>query len=73
MARRGRRVFTVVALVALVAAAVAVGREAQRRKHLADATASDIRSQLDDLDPATRAMVRAELASDVVGRGRDKS
>ncbi len=71
MARRGRRVLTVIALAALVAAAVAVGREAQRRKQLADETASDIRSQLDDLDPATRAMVRAELASDVVGRGRN--
>ncbi len=70
MARRGRRVLTVVALAAIVVAAVAVGREAQRRKQLADQTASDIRSQLDDLDPATRAMVRAELASDVVGRNR---
>lgn len=72
MARRRRAVLTVVVVAVVVTAAVVAAKEARRRKQIASETAAEIRSQLDDLDPATRAMVRAELASDVVGRGRDK-
>ena len=53
-------------------AAVVAAKEARRRKQIASKTAAEIRSQLDDLDPATRAMVRAELASDVVSGLRDR-
>ena len=72
MAHRRRKTFTIVVVAVLVAAAVVAAKEARRRKQIASATAAEIRSQLDDLDPATRAMVRAELATDVVGRLRDR-
>lgn len=72
MAHRRRKVFTVVVVAVLVTAALVAAKEAKRRKQIASKTAAEIRSQLDDLDPATRAMVRAELASDVVSGLRDR-
>lgn len=72
MAHPRRRAFTAVVVVVLVAAAVVGAQEARRRKQIASEAAAEIRLKLDVLDPATRAMVRAELASDVVSGFRDR-
>jgi len=72
MSSRTKGVLTLAAIAAAAAGGYYLFRFVQEKKALADETASHIRSELDDLDPATRAAVIAKLSSDEVARYRGK-
>ena len=66
MAMSVRSKTKVVLIVAGVAVAAAVVMRLRQQHEVALETADSIRSQLDDLDPVTKAAVRARLAEEVV-------
>ena len=70
--KRAFRVVLVVGAVGLVVAGVAIALRLRQQQELAAETADSIRSQLDDLDPVTRAMVREQLAEDAVAEVRER-
>jgi hypothetical protein len=70
--KRALRVVLVVGAVGLAVAGVAVAVRLRQHRELAAETADAIRSQLDDLDPVTRAMVRENLAEDAVAEVRER-
>ncbi len=74
MASRNRalRVAVVVGAVGLVAVGVVLAVKLRQQRAIAAETAKSIRTQLDDLDPVTRAMVREQLAEDAVAEVRDR-
>ena len=63
---RKRRLGLLLVMAAATGAAIAALLELQRRQERASQAADAIRSELDQLDPATRAMVKAQLARDAV-------
>jgi hypothetical protein len=75
MANRKRvlRVVVVVGIVGLVAVGIAATIKLRQQREVATETADAIRTTLDDLDPATRAMVREQLAKDAIDEVRDSS
>ncbi len=66
MAMSVRSKTKVVLIVAGVAVAAAVVMRLRQQHEVVLETADSIRSQLDDLDPVTKAAVRARLAEEVV-------
>ena len=74
MASRNRalRVVVVAGAIGLVAVGAALAVKLRHQREIAAETAESIRTQLDDLDPVTRAMVREQLAEDAVEETRDR-
>lgn len=75
MANRKRvlQVVVVVGVVGLAAVGAAAAMKLRQQREVAVETADAIRTTLDDLDPATRAMVREQLANDAIDEVRDNS
>ena len=67
-----KRVLWVLLLVAAAAVLFAVLKQLRERQHEAETAVQNIDDQLDALDPATRAAVVAEVASEEVERVRDR-
>ena len=72
MSSRTKGILTLAVIAAAAAGGYYLVRFAREKKALADETASNIKSELDNLDPATRAAVIAKLSSDEVARYRGK-
>jgi hypothetical protein len=72
MSSRTKGILTLAVIAVAAAGGYYLFRFAQEKKALADETASNIKSELDNLDPATRAAVIAKLSSDEVARYRGK-
>lgn len=68
--RRTRWIVGAVVVVATVAAVAVALAELREKRRQADAAVTDIESQLDALDPVTRATVMARVAKDTA-RHRD--
>jgi hypothetical protein len=72
MSSRTKGVLTLAVIAVAAAGGYYLFRLVQEKKVLADETASNIKSELDNLDPATRAAVIAKLSTDEVARYRGK-
>jgi len=72
MAMSARSTAKVVLIVAGVAVAAAVVMRIRQQREVVAETTSAIRSQLDDLDPVTKAAVRAQLAEDVAAEHKHR-
>lgn len=70
MARSGRSAAKVILIATAVVVVAAVVMRVRQQQEVAAETADSIRSQLDDLDPVTRAAVRAQLAEDAAAEVR---
>ncbi len=70
MAMSGRSAAKIMLITAGVAIAAVVVIRVLEQRQVAEEAADSIRSQLDDLDPVTRAAVRAKLAEDVAAEVR---
>jgi len=73
MSKRQRRIVQVVVLVGVVAVGVTIAVKLRQQQAVITETTDTIRSQLDDLDPISRAMVRERLAEDVVAEVRHQT
>ena len=72
MSTRTKGILTLAVVAVAAAGGYYLFQLAKEKKSLADETASNIKSELDNLDPATRAAVIAKLSSDEVARYRGK-
>jgi hypothetical protein len=72
MSSRTKGIVTLAVVAVAAAGAFYLFRYAKEKKTLADEAASNIKSELDNLDPATRAAVIAKLSTDEVNRYRGK-
>ena len=72
MSKRQRRIVQVVVIIGVAAVGVTIAVKLRNQHAVITETTDTIRSQLDDLDPVSRAMVRERLAEDVVADVRNR-
>jgi hypothetical protein len=69
---KAKIVLGVVVVVAIAVVAVKTQEEIRRRKEIAEGALTNIQTELDALDPVSRAAVVAKLSADEVNRTRGR-